>query len=136
MSCCADSNDPAVLETGVGEDFSHVFTVVDESGQPVSITGYKLYFIVKVRMEDKNWVFFKRSLNASGSDTEAVVLDQTTNKGQYRVFIDAKDSTTKCPSVEAPYFYGTWVVSPSPADKTTYVVRKGDFNLLPVVRNF
>lgn len=134
MSCCSDSNDPDVLTISVGEDFQHTFKVLDANGQPVNLTGYQLFFIVKNRLEDKNWIIRKRSLNAGGSDTQAIILDQTTLPGQYKVFIDAVDTLTKCPSLEAPYVYGTWVVSP--ANKTTRVVRMGDFNLQPAVMQF
>lgn len=119
---------------GAGEDATLTFTAVDAVGAPINLTGYKLYFIVKVRIEDKDWVFFKRSLNAGGSDAEAVLLDQTTAKGKYSVFIKAAESIQKKPSFEAPYQYGTWVVSGAGA--LVRVVKRADFNLTSVVTNF
>lgn len=134
MSCCSEDTEAPALELGLNEDGVFTFgPVKDADGNILDLTGYKLYFVVKVRLEDKDYVILKRSLDAGGSDTQAIILDQTavTTKGKYKIFIDAVDTINKCASTEAPYVYGTWVVSP--AGKIIRVVRKGDFKLLSVV---
>lgn len=86
---------------------------VDSSsvGSPVDLTGAKVWFTIKNRVEDVAVVTTKRNVAAGGIDNQVLIATQTgTTVGQFRVFIDSADTAPLDPA--ASLWCDVWIQLP------------------------
>lgn len=81
------------------------------TGSPVDLTGAKVWFTVKNRVEDVAAVTTKRNVAAGGIDNQVLVATQTgPTVGQFRVFIDSADTAPLDPV--ASLWCDVWIQLP------------------------
>ena len=128
MTCAVcDPNAPLSVVRGASKTFS----MSVKSGKTlVDLTGAKIWFTVKNRIEDVNNLILKRTLNAGGVDGQILVtIPQTgASLGQVQIFIDPAD--TACLDPDAQYVYDVWVQL---LTGRRYQVSQGKFMIKPAV---
>jgi hypothetical protein len=101
----------ADLVTG---DLSAAVAGVDQAspGNPVDLTGARVWFTVKNRVEDPAATIAKRNLTAGGVDNQILVVAPQTGvtAGQFRVLLDPADTAGLDPS--ATFWCDAWVQLP------------------------
>ncbi|HEY8922797.1 MAG TPA: hypothetical protein VIU64_00380 [Polyangia bacterium] len=94
------------------------------SGTPVDLTGAKVWFTVKNRVEDAGAVVTKRNAAAGGVDNQVLVTTPQagTTLGQFKVFLDPADTAPVDPAAEL--WCDTWVQLPGGPPLRRYQVRR------------
>lgn len=136
MSCTNPQAPLPPLEVVRGESKTFVMTVRSaKTKQPVDLTGAKVWFSVKNRLEDPDAVIRKRTQNAGGSDVEVLVSAPQSGAtlGQAQIFLAPPDTAGLDP--RASYVCDAWVEFPS--GKRYQVVKNRGFVIDPsVTTNF
>lgn len=80
-------------------------------GSPADLTGAKVWFTVKNRVEDLTTLLAKRNVAAGGVDNQVLVVSPQTGiaLGQFRVLLDPADTSALLP---AAYWCDTFVQMP------------------------
>lgn len=130
MMCSTTATTTASLSVVRGESKTYEVTVRDAAKQTVDLTGAKVWFTVKERLEDISPVISKRNVAAGGSALEAEVTPQTgTTKGKLRIYLTPSDSanldTTKT------YVCDVWIELTS--GKRHQVIKRRAFVVDPAV---
>lgn len=110
MTCCDnDVRDPYELFQGETRKLAPPLTVLSpDTGDPIDITGSKLYLTIRARIENVDYLISKRNLAAGGSDAEILIRAQTgTNIGKADVFFVPADTANIQPGT---YWMDAWVV--------------------------
>lgn len=94
MSCIDPQAAPEVISVTRGETKTLTFVARDDDKQPIDITGAKVWFNVKNRIEDVAPVISKKNVTAGGVDKQVLItLVQTgATKGQLKVFLTPPDT--------------------------------------------
>lgn len=91
MSCSACAK---TLKITQGNNRTLKLRVVDADGNLLDITGFKIYFTVKQRLEDPYKVIYKRSAAAGGSVDEILIPAQVGSMvGRANILILPADTT-------------------------------------------
>lgn len=111
MSCPSCSTSAAVKTITVvrGANKTLLMTVRDSNKQPVDLTGAKVWFTVKNRIEDVAACISKKNLLAGGVDGQILVLLPQTGaqKGQAKIFLVPADTAGMDP--DESYWCDAWV---------------------------
>ncbi len=125
MTCATTSSTTPITVTK-GESKTLRVTVKDSITKlPVDLTGCKVWFTVKVRVEDVGAVITKRNLAAGGDDTQIeILLPQTgTDKGRFLIYLLSAD--TACLDANLTYICDVWIELTS--GKRYAVIKKRSF---------
>ena len=130
MTCLACNTATTLLVTR-GESKTYRVTVRDAQKNPVDLTGAKVWFSVKNRVEDLSPIIGKRNLAAGGVDGQILItLPQTgTSLGQMQIFLDPADTAGLDPC--ASYVCDVWVQFTS--GKRYQVIKNRGFRIEPAV---
>jgi hypothetical protein len=132
MGCAASQTSAnAALTVTRGESKTFLITVLDSKKQPVDITGAKIWFSVKNRIEDAALIIGKRNLAAGGVDGQILItLPQTgASIGQATIFIFPADTASLDPCES--YICDVWL---QPLTGGLYqVVKNRKFLIAPAV---
>jgi hypothetical protein len=133
MNCAtspAIANAPLTVTRGESKTF--LMTVRARSTKaPVDITGAKVWFSVKNRVEDVALIIAKRNLAAGGVDGQILItLPQVgASLGQAMIFLDHADTASLDP--EASYVCDVWIQLTT--SKMYQVVKNRKFRIDPSV---
>lgn len=129
---CASCAPASAIEVTRGESLTFLMTVVNRATKvAVDVTGAKVWFTVKNRLEDVNAIISKKNVIAGGVDGQIlIVVPQTgVTTGQVEVFLDPADTAALDP--EAQYWCDAWVQLPN--GKRSQVVKNSPFKIDPAV---
>lgn len=114
-----------------GESKTLEVTVKDTTGSLVDVTGTKVWFTVKRRIEDVATIITKKNAAAGGAAAQALVtLPQTgTSKGKFQVYLLPADTAALSPAVA--YVCDVWIEMAS--GKRYQVARTRSFVVDPAV---
>lgn len=131
MSCTNPQAPLPPLTVTRGESKTYLMTVRSKTTKlPVDLTGAKVWFSVKNRLEDPDPLINKRTLNAGGLDTQALVLTQSgATLGQAQIFLTPPDTAARDP--QGSYVCDAWVELSS--GKRYQVVKNRGFEVDPAV---
>lgn len=131
MSCVDPQAVPLPIKVTRGESKTFLMTVRDSNKQPVDLTGGKVWFTVKNRVEDVGAIISKKNLAAGGVDGQILItLPQTLAAiGQAQIFLDPADTAGLDP--EASYWCDAWVQLTS--GKRYQVLSNRPFKIDPAV---
>lgn len=133
MTCASTSATVAGAPITItrGESRTFLMTVRDIKKQPVDITGAKVWFSVKNRIEDVALIIGKRNLAAGGVDGQILItLPQLgASLGQAMIFIDHADTALLDP--DESYVCDVWVQLTT--GKLYQVVKNRKFQINPAV---
>ena len=119
---CQDTQDLCLLQ---GASKTYLLEVVDDIGAVVDLTGATITFTMKQNIGGVTIL-----TKTSAVITEIEILDQVTNTGQAKIFLQPSD--TSALSTAAVYTYDIWV---DLASGNSYaVVPPSCFLLMPSVR--
>lgn len=110
MSCTNPQAPPKPVTVVRGASKTFLLTVHDTKTQlPVSVTGARVWFTVKNRIEDPNAIISKRNVMAGGVDGQAIVVTPQSGAtlGQVQVFLDPADTSGLDPAAE--FWCDAWV---------------------------
>mgnify|MGYP001251262186 CR=1 FL=1 len=109
MTCVTCATQQAGIAVTRGESKTFLMTVRDSKKVPVDITGAKVWFTVKNRIEDVAAVIAKRNLAAGGVDGQILITIPQIGAtlGQVQIFLDPADTAGLDPC--ASYICDVWV---------------------------
>lgn len=122
------------VDVAIGEDATIEITVKDYATQePIDITNFELYLTVRERADDTVPTIRKRSLNAGGSDAEAVMITPQSGAtlGKWRAFVTWNDTHDL---QIATLRWDAWVITATGDHKP--VVVDSDFVVGPTITRF
>jgi hypothetical protein len=124
-ACATSTTSPITIVRGESKTFQ--VTVKDKNKAAVDLTGSKVWFTVKERIEDVTPVIAKRNLAAGGSATEIEILLPQTNgqKGKLNIYLVPSD--TACLKTDHSYVFDVWVELTS--GKRYQVIKKRTFTI-------
>jgi hypothetical protein len=122
---CATTGSTSPITIVRGESKTFQVTVKDKNKTNVDLTGSKVWFTVKERIEDVTPVISKRNLAAGGSNAQIeILLPQTNgNKGKLNIYLVPSD--TACLKTDHSYVFDVWVELTS--GKRYQVIKKRTF---------
>jgi len=129
---CTACDGSTTLHITRGESGTFLLTVTNQTTNvPIDITGAKVWFTVKNRVEDVNAIIAKKNLAAGGVDGQILItLPQTGLAiGQAQVFIDPADTAGLDP--EQTYWCDAWVQITT--NKRYQVIANTPFTIDPAV---
>lgn len=109
MSCTDPQVPPEPLTITRGASKTFTLVARDDDKQPMDLTGAKVWFTVKNRIEDIAAVISKKNLTAGGTDVQILITPTQTGatKGQYKVMLAPPDTAGLDP--EMVYWCDAWV---------------------------
>lgn len=134
MSCSRAATAPTPLHVVRGASKAFLVTVSRAAGGPVDLSGARIWFTVKNRVEDVAPVIVKRNLAAGGVDNQVLISTPQTgiNLGQFTVYIDPADTSGLSPSES--YWCDIFVQLPGgPPINRQQVLRNTSFVVDPAV---
>jgi hypothetical protein len=132
MSCEDTSTEGKKISIARGESRTITFTVRDRNNALVDLTGASVYFTVRNRIEDAANVIAKKNAAAGGDNAQAILLNQTTSKGKFNVFVLHEDTMNLDP--EARYVYDAWLMMP--VANYYQIVEAAEFDITPAITRF
>jgi len=107
---CTACDGSETLHVTRGESRTFLLTVTNlKTKVPVDVTGAKVWFTIKNRVEDVDAIVAKKNLIAGGVDGQILITVPQTGltAGQVQVFIDPADTAGLDP--EETYWCDAWV---------------------------
>ncbi len=131
MTTTSCQSTPSSITITRGESKTLRVTVYDRNKAVVDLTGSKVWFTVKERLEDVVSIISKRNLAAGGDDTQIeIILPQTgANKGRLYIFLLPDD--TACLSSDTTYVFDVWIELPG--GQRYAVIKRRSFTVDPSV---
>lgn len=126
MSCSSQQEPESPIFVARGASKTLRLTVYNINGSSrtlKNITGSKIWFTAKNRVDDVVALIIKKNTIAGGVDNQAIISPQTgVTFGQFEVFIDPADTAPLDP--EASYWCDAWIELPGGPPLKRYQVMK------------
>jgi hypothetical protein len=110
VSCTNPQAPPQPITVVRGESKTFLLAVRDSKTlQPVDLTGAKVWFTTKNRIEDINAIITKKNVTAGGVDGQILITVPQTGAtmGQAQIFLDPADTAGL--DSDASYWCDAWV---------------------------
>ncbi len=124
MTCSGPRAAAPALHVTRGASWAWLYTVRDARKNPVDLTGAKVWFTVKNRIEDEAAVIAKKNVAAGGVDNQ-ILVDPTqvgVTRGQFTVFGDPADTALLDPA--ASFWCDAFIQLPGGPPVRRYQVQK------------
>lgn len=118
-----------VFKLSCGESASWTVSVLNPDKTVPDLTGAKLWFTVKCRIEDLEPLISKRSQAAGGGSAQYEILTQSgATKGKARIHLVPGDTLTRKPG---KYWCDGWYEAPD--GKRTQIIQEQEFLIEPTI---